>query len=159
MCCCPNNHLLPPSLSQFFKWKIARFEKVRSIDENVLGKDDSIIKSPSPHSLDGVKYMLTAAIEYIISIKRFDVPLSNVFIKTFFIHLSYLIFLYFLHLQMLSLDYFLTLFRFLDCLFLYFYIHLCISSNCKKSALSFAMTSNKFYLLIDSRAGFFLIDF
>lgn len=75
---------------------------VRSIDENVLGKHDSIIKSPSPHSLDGVKYILTAAIEYIISIKRFDVPLSNVFIKTFFIHLSYLIFLYFLHLQMLS---------------------------------------------------------
>ena len=97
--------------------RLALFNKLQSIDENILSRDDSNISKVllfGDDSFDDVKYtsVLTASIEYILSTKRFDVPfylsicsLFLVFIKKLLFHLCYLS-LYFLHLWLLTLDYF-----------------------------------------------------
>lgn len=104
-------------------------------------------------------HLLPSSLSPIISIKRFDVSLYrncllSAFIKTFFVHLFHKVFLYFLYLQLLSVDYFVKLFRSLYHLFLISaFVYVCFI-NLQTSALSFAMSSKKSYLLIDS-----LVDF
>lgn len=61
-----------------------------SIDENILSKNDFIIQNYFPlvlgeHSLKGVKHILTATIEYILSKKKFDVPLYQICLVLVFI--------------------------------------------------------------------------
>ena len=53
------------------------FNKLQSIDANILSKDDSTFKSASLWQFNDEKNtsILTASIEYIISTKRFDAPL------------------------------------------------------------------------------------
>ena len=69
ICNCPN----------FSNERLMFFNKLRSIDANILSKDDSNISKVllyGNHLFNNEKNtsILTAAIEYIISTKRFDVP-------------------------------------------------------------------------------------
>ena len=67
----------------FSKERLTLFNKLQSIDENILSKDDSnILKGLlcGDHSFNYVKNtsILTALIEYRISTKRFDAPLYSI---------------------------------------------------------------------------------
>ena len=66
----------------FSNEKLIFFSKLRSIDANILSKDDSNISKVllyGNHSFNDEKntFILTASIEYIISTKRFDAPLIS----------------------------------------------------------------------------------
>ena len=64
----------------FLNERLTLFSKLQSIDENILSKDDSNISKVllfGEDSFNDIKNtsVLTASIEYILSTKRFDVPL------------------------------------------------------------------------------------
>ena len=64
----------------FSNERLTLFNKLQSIDENILSKGDSNISKlllSGDDSFNDVKYtsVLTASVEYILSTKRFDVPL------------------------------------------------------------------------------------
>ena len=61
----------------FSNERLIFFNKLQSIDANILSKDDSTFKSASLWQFNDEKNtsILTASIEYIISTKRFDAPL------------------------------------------------------------------------------------
>ena len=72
---------LPPSLSNFFRRKIF-LNNVQSIDENVLSGSDSriyvtLLTGISSFSDKKSTSILNTTIDYILSTKRFDVPLIN----------------------------------------------------------------------------------
>ena len=63
----------------FSNGRLTLFKKLQSIDENIVSKDDSSISKvlflgDRPFN-DCKKYLTVYSIEYIISAKRFDVPL------------------------------------------------------------------------------------
>ena len=82
-CCCGTvettiHYLL--HCPNFSNERVTLFNKLQSIDENILSKDDSNISKVlhfGDDSFNDVKNtsVLTASIEYILSTKRFDVPL------------------------------------------------------------------------------------
>ena len=77
-----NYCLLPPSLSNFFRRKIIFLHSIGSIDENFLSGNDSRISKTLLFGISLFKdpkntSILNTAIDYILSTKRFDDPLTN----------------------------------------------------------------------------------
>ena len=77
-----NNCSWPPSLSNFFRWKIDFSPNIRSINGNILSGNDSRISETlsfgisSFHDAKNLS-ILNTTLDYILSTKRFDVPLTN----------------------------------------------------------------------------------
>ena len=82
-CCCGTvettiHYLL--HCPNFSNERLTLFDKLESIDENIFSKDDSNISKVLPFGDDSfndtkITSVLTASIEYILSTKRFDIPL------------------------------------------------------------------------------------
>ena len=73
---------LSSSLTNFFRWKINFFSNIQSIDENVLSESASRISETLLFGISSFNdtknaSILYTAIDYILSTKRFDAPLTN----------------------------------------------------------------------------------